>query len=234
MYTGEIETLEKRIFEEVNKMAHVFEVNWLTKRCVKFFETYVLNFEEESYEEILFACEIASRAHYNLKQSKLMSCFVKNVAFTGISKSVFLHRYISNFAELPKSRIDMALVIAGCDLSIISNCLLTYISLSLGCKTLDENSLYMLQKLDVNKLHRTFPSQFKDLSEIVSEIAKQSDCTEVKAIVREFVKVTSTGASSSFKEEQDDDEIIEDAKDSDCCEDCKDVATQSEDIKSGT
>ena len=163
-----------------------------------------------------------------------MSCFVKNVAFTGISRSAFIHRYLASFAVVPKPRIDMALAVTRNEMNIIGTCLMNYISFSLGCKTLDENSLYMLQKLDVNKLHRTFPSQFKDLSEIVSEIAKQSDSSEVKAIVQEFVKVTSTGASSSFKEEQDDDEIIEDSEDSDCGEDCKDVATQSEDIKSGT
>ena len=48
------------------------------------------------------------------------------------------------------------------------------------------------------------------------------------------MKAKSTGASSSSKKEQDDDEIIEDSEDSDYSEDCKDVATQSEDIKSGT
>ena len=234
MYTGEIETLEKRIFEDVNKMAHVFEVNWLTKRCVKFFETDVLNFEEESYEEILFACEIASRAHYNLKQSKLMSCFVKNVPFSKIGKSVFIQRYLANFSIVPKHRINTALALASNELNIISNCLIMYLSLSLGCEKLDENSLYMLQKLDVQKFSRTFPSQFNELTNFLADICKQSDSTEVKAIVQEFVKAKSTGASSSSKEEQDDEEIIEDSEDSDCGEDCKDVATQSEDIKSGT
>ena len=234
MYTGEIETLEKGIFEDVNKMAHVFEVNWLTKRCVKFFETDVLNFEEESYEEILFACEIASRAHYNLKQSKLMSCFVKNVAFTGISRSNFLHRNLAGMSEQPKRRIDTAFAIATNDLNIIASCLIGYVTFNLRCGGFDELSLYMLQKLDVQKFSRTFPTQFNELTGFLADICTQSDSTEVKAIVQDFVKVKSTGASSSSKEEQDDDVIIEDSEDSDCSEDCKDVATQSEDIKSGT
>ena len=109
-----------------------------------------------------------------------------------------------------------------------------YLSLSLGCEKLDENSLYMLQKLDVQKFSRTFPSQFNELTNFLADICKQSDSTEVKAIVKDFVKAKSTGASSSSKEEQDDDVIIEDSEDSDCSEDCKDVATQSEDVKSGT
>ena len=32
IYSGEVDKLEKNIFEELNKMAHVFEVFWLTKK----------------------------------------------------------------------------------------------------------------------------------------------------------------------------------------------------------
>ena len=164
MYTGEVEMLEKGIFEEVHKMAHVFEVNWLTKRCVKFFETDVLNFEEESYDEILFACEIASRSHYNLKQSKLMSCFVKNVAFTGVSKSIFLQRYLAGICDVPKRRIDTAFALAGNELNIIASCLTGYLTFNLRCEGFDELSVYMLQKLDYQKFSRSFPSQFNELT----------------------------------------------------------------------
>ena len=45
MYTGEVDKLQKQIFEDVNKMAHVFNVSWLTKRCLKFYKIDVLNFE---------------------------------------------------------------------------------------------------------------------------------------------------------------------------------------------
>ena len=131
MYTGEVEKLEIGIFEEVNKMAHVFDVSWLGKRCLKYFKTDVLKFENASYDDILFACEIASRADHNLKQSKFVSCFVKNVTFGEIGKSTFIQRYMAGFAELPKRRIDMSLAIAGNDLNIIGNCLTCYLSLTL-------------------------------------------------------------------------------------------------------
>ena len=97
IYSGEVDKLEKNIFEEVNKMAHVFDVSWLTKRCLKFYKAEVLNFENNSYEEMLFACEIASRAQYNLKDSRYVSCFVKNVTFSGNGKFIFLHRYMAGF-----------------------------------------------------------------------------------------------------------------------------------------
>ena len=104
MYSGEVDKLEKGIFEDVNKMAHVFDVSWLTKRCIKFYKTDVLQFENNSYDEILFACEIASRAHYILKQSYYVRLFVRNIASREISKPIFMQRYMADFAELPNGR----------------------------------------------------------------------------------------------------------------------------------
>ena len=232
IYSGEVDKLDKDIFEEVNKMAHVFDVSWLTKRCLKFYKSEVLKFDNNSYEEMLFACEIASRAQYNLKDSRYVSCFVRNVTFGGNGKFVFLHRYMAGFSKLPKRRIDMSLAIAANNLNIIGNCLISYISLTLECKGLDENSLYMLQKLDIQKFSRTFPSELNDLGEVLAAITEDSKCAEVKAVVENFVSGRNTEESSSTKEELEVDEITEDVLDSDG-EDCKDVANQTEGIESG-
>ena len=232
IYSGEVDKLEKDIFEEVNKMAHVFEVSWLTKRCLKFYKAEVLKFENNSYEEMLFACEIASRAHYNLKDSRFVSCFVKNVTFSGNGKFIFLQKYMAGFSKLPKRRIDMSLAIAANDLNIIGNCLISYISLTLECKGLDENSLYILQKLDVHKFSRTFPSFLNDLINFIAAITEDSKSAEMKAVVDNFVKGKTAEYPSSSKEELEDDEITEDVQYSDG-EDCKDVANQTEEIESG-
>ncbi|XP_063690666.1 uncharacterized protein LOC134823205 [Bolinopsis microptera] len=232
LYSGEVDKLEKGIFEEINKMAHVFDVSWLTKRCLKFYKAEVLKFENKSYEEMLFACEIASRAHYNLKDSRYVSCFVKNVTFGENRKFVFLQKYMAGFAELPKRRIDMSLAIAANDLNIIGNCLISYISLALKCKDLDENSLYILKKLDIEKFGSTFPSELNDLSEVLAAATENSKCAEVKAVVENFVKGRNTEGSSSSKEELEVDGNTEDVQDSDG-EDCKDIANQTEEIESG-
>ena len=232
IYSGEVDKLEKNIFEEVNKMAHVFVVSWLTKRCLKFYKAEVLKFENNSYEEMLFACEIASRAQYNMKDSRYVNCFVKNVTFSGNGKFIFLRRYMAGFAELHKRRIDMSLAIAANDLNIISNFLTTYVSLTLKCEGLDENSLYMLQKLDVPMFSCTFPSEFNELRDFVVSITKDSKCAEMKACVENFVKGRNTEESSSSKEELEVDVNTEDVQDSDD-ENSKDIANQTEEIESG-
>ena len=232
MYSGEVAKLEKDNFEDVNKMAHVFDVSWLTKRCLKFYKAEVLKFENNSYEEMLFACEIASRAFYNLKDSRYVSCFGKNVKFNGNGKFVFLQRYMTGFAELPKRRIDMSLAIAANNLNIIGNFLTTYVSLTLECKGLDENCLYILKKLDVKKFARTFPTELNELTDFLVAITKDSECAEIKACVENIVKGRNTEESSKCKEELEVDENIEDVQDSDG-EDCKDVANQTEETELG-
>ena len=232
IYSGEVDKLEKNIFEEVNKMAHVFEVSWLTKRCLKFYKAEVVKFENNSYEEMLFACEIASRAQYNLNDSRYVNYFVKNVTFSGNGKFIFLRRYMAGFAELHKRQIDMSFAIAANDLNMISNFLTTYVSLTLKCEGLDENSLYMLQKLDVQKFSGTFPSDLNELTDFVVSISKDSESAEMKGCLEKFVKGTNTEESSSSKEELKVDVSSEDVQDSDD-EDSKDVANQTEEIESG-
>ena len=232
IYSGEVDKLEKDNFEDVNKMAHVFDVSWLTKRCLTFYKAEVLKFKNNSYEEMLFACEIASRAQYNLKDSRYVNCFVKNVTFSGNGKFIFLQRYMAGFSELPKRRIDMSLAIAANDLKIISICLISYISLTLKCKELDENSLYLLKKLDVQKFSGTFPSELNELTDFVVSITKDSESAEMKAVVENFVKGRNTEEPSSSKEELEVDVNTEDVQDSDD-EDCKDIANQTEKIESG-
>ena len=205
MYTGEADKLEKDIFEDVNKMAHVFDVSWLTKRCLKFYKSDIMNFEDDSYEDILFACEIASRAHYHLNQTKLVNCFVKTIASRGVDKGIFVTRYLAGFASVPKRKIDMALMIARDSLDIIGNCLMAYLSFVLECKRVDENSLYLLQKLNTQNFRNTFPVKFKQLTNFVVSLSLQSDCAEETEIIENLMKDNVQGYESinDLKEKQE-------------------------------
>ena len=181
---------------------------------------------------MLSACEIASRVQYNLKDSRYVNCFVKNVTFSGNGKFFFLQRYMAGFSELPKRRIDMSLAIAANNLNIIGNFLTTYVSFTLECKRLDKNSLYMLKKLDVKKFSCTFPTELNELTDFLAAVTEDSECVEMKACVDNIVQGRNTGDSSSSKEELEVDVNTEDVQDSDG-EDCKDVANQTEEIESG-
>ena len=223
MYSGEVDKLEKGIFEDVNKMAHVFDVSWLTKRCLKFYKTDVLQFENNSYSEILFACEIASRAHYILKQSYYVRLFVRNIASREISKPIFLQRYMADFAELSKRQIDMSLAVAGNDYNLVITSLISYVARTFKCKKLDENSLYVLQHLNVQKFRQNFPIDFNAMANFLAEIADVSESSEVKEIVKNVAETSCGNASSSSTDDVKDSEMVCDESDFEENADCNEV-----------
>ena len=183
-----MDSLSKPIFEDVNKIAHAFEVSWLVKRCFRFYKSDILNFEKNSYQQVLFACEIASRAHYNLKQSKYVSCFVKNMLSRDISKTMFLQRYMSDFAELSKRQLEMSLAVAGDGSLEIMRLLISYMTLVLKSRDLDKNSLMLLKLFNVDKFRRENPSYFRDTANLFLEISEVSESEEVKEVVKKFVE----------------------------------------------
>ena len=192
LYTGEVDSLKKQIFEDVNKMAYVFEVSWLSKRCLNFYKNVVLNFKNNSYQEVLFACEIASRAHYNLKQSSLVGYFVKNLMSRGISKKIFLQRYLADLSERSTRQLAMSLSVAGNNYDMIIMPLISHLSINLKCESLDKNSLYLLENIDSQKLLKDHPILFKDTSSLLMEVTDVSESTEVREVIKNFVQHTTS------------------------------------------
>jgi len=237
MYSGEFEMLERVNLEDVNKMAHVFEVSWFKRKCLKYFKTDVLNFEKNSYEEILFACEIASRAYFNLKQSKFVGLFVRNMTSRNIGKRVFLRKYMSlNFAELSKRQINMSIQIAGRELNILFDCLISYLTFVLKYTGFDENSLYLLEQVDMRLFQHKYPDQFVEVVDLITELSGGSEGGQVKELVERVVKLRSEGVAGGSVEVLEDSECSGDSEESnneDVQEGCKHVAIQTDEVETG-
>ena len=198
LYTGEVESLKKQIFEDVIKMAHVFEVSWLSKRCLRFYKMDILNYESNSYQEVFFACEIASRAHYNLKQSSFVRCFVKDLMSKDFSRAMFLPRYLANISERSLRQIDMSVAVAGKSYDMLMMPLISHLSINLKCESLDKNSLYLLQKVNVQRFCRDHPVLFKNILSLLLEISEvNAHSYEVKEIIRNFTQNLNGNDSSS-------------------------------------
>ncbi|XP_063689759.1 uncharacterized protein LOC134822569 [Bolinopsis microptera] len=236
MYSGESEMMDRVNFEDVNKMAHVFGVGWFTKKCLKFFKTDVLNFENNSYEVILFACEIASRANFNLKQSKFVGLFVRNMNSRNIGKRVFLRKYMSDLAGLSKRQINMAIQIAGRELNILFDCLISYLTFGLKYTGFDENSLYLLEQVDMSLFQQRYPDQFVEVVDLITELSGRSESGRVKELVEKVVKLRSEGVAGGSDELLEDSQCSDDSEDSDdedVQEGCRHVAIQTDEVKTG-
>ena len=198
---------------------------------------HVLDFENNSYEEILFACEIASRAYFNLKQSKFVGLFVRNMTSRNIGKRVFLRKYMSDFAELSKRQIKMSIQIAGKELNILFNCLISYLTFGLKYTGFDENSLYLLEQVDMGLFQQRYPDQFVEVVDLITELSGGSEGGQVKELVERVVKLRSEGVAGGSDEVQLEDSQCsgdsEDSDDEDVQEGCKHVAIQTDEVETG-
>ena len=218
LYTGEVESLKKQIFEDVNKMAHVFEVSWLSKRCLRFYKNVVLNYEKNSFQEILFACEIASRADHFLNQNRFVSLFIKDLMPRDFSRTLFLQRYMANFAELSKRQIDMSIRVSGNDSSIIM-ILNSHLTMNLKSKSIDQNSLYLLQHLDMREFSQNHPILFKDTADLMLEISEGLESSEVRNIVTRIVQHKDGSYENDFNEAASSIETVEESSDCEISDD---------------
>ena len=236
MYSGEPDLLNRGIFEEVNKMAYVFDVWWLVTRCMKWFKTDILNFQKTSYDDVLFACEIASRAQHNLKQNELVDLFLRNMTSKKIGKRAFLRKYMSDFPALSKRQLNMSLLITGKDLNILFDCLVNYLSFGLKYTGLDENSLYLLDQVDMRQFQQRYPDQFVEVMDLMTELSGGSESGKVKEVVEKVVKLRSEGVVGGSDEVLEDSQCSvdsEESDDGDVQEGCRHVAIQTEEVKTG-
>ena len=79
LYTGEVEMLDKHSFREVNKMARVFDVEWLKERCSWYFKDLV-NGMSHNYEDMLYLFEEASYVLSDLKERGLINLVLPKIA----------------------------------------------------------------------------------------------------------------------------------------------------------
>ena len=193
-------------------------------------------FKNNSYEEILFACEIAGRAYFNLKQSKFVGLFVRNMTSRNIGKRVFLRKYMSNFAELSKCQINMSIQIAGRELNILFDCLINYLSFGLKYTGFDENSLYLLEQVDMGLFQQRYPDQFVEVVDLITELSGGSESGKVKEVVEKMVNLRSEGVVGGSDEVLEDSQCSvdsEESDDEDVQEGCKNVAIQTDEVKTG-
>ena len=53
-YSGTLKDISKLNFRDLNKIAHVFEVNWLIQKCFEYFQELTESVREDNFDEQLF------------------------------------------------------------------------------------------------------------------------------------------------------------------------------------
>ncbi len=78
-YTGETPPISRQTFKDINKMSHVFEVEWLVARCTEHFTQIADSIVEPSYTDLLYLFEEAEFLLFNCKSRQLLDIALKKI-----------------------------------------------------------------------------------------------------------------------------------------------------------
>ena len=111
LYSGEIQ-LDRESFRDVNKMCHVFKVDWLSRRCGDYFAGLVGDVSTSTdYQTLLFLFEEARFCLKTLKCDQLLDLVVQKICSLDNRAEIFVRPYMKNYTHLDTSQLDIMLQI---------------------------------------------------------------------------------------------------------------------------
>ena len=174
LYSGEIQ-LDRDLFRDINKMCHVFKVDWLSRRCGEYFEGLVGDIRYSTdYQTLLFLFEEARFCLKVTKSEKMMDIVVKKICGLKNRPELFVEAYMENYKELSTDQLDLMLHITRCNpvtlLKVISENLIGYKE-----KIFDDASRYILENIDLCKCISDDESQFEELFDTLESVTLSCD-----------------------------------------------------------
>ena len=201
LYSGEI-LLEKDLFRDVNKLCHVFKVEWLAGRCGDYFTSLVGGVSPSSdYQTLLFLFEEARFCSRVMKCNKFLDLVLEKICSLENRAEIFVEPYMRNYCELETSQLDLILQIARNNPVF----LLKIMKKNLESKEMlfDKAFRYLLQNVDLCKCISEDEASFEELFDVLDSATQASDSDALfvnklyKKSMKEFREITCLSSPSS-------------------------------------
>ena len=205
LYSGEIQ-LVRHLFRDVNKLCHVFKVEWLSGKCWDYFTGLVGGVSVHTdYHTLLFLFEEARFCTRVMKCDKFVDLVVQKICGLENRAEIFVEPYMKNYSELETSQLDLMIQITKYDnpmflLKIMKN------NLESEGGVFNATSRYLLENVDLCKCIAADVDFFEELFDVLDGVTKSSDSdalfvnTLYRKSVRELKKMQpliSPGLSTS-------------------------------------
>ena len=201
LYSGEI-LLKKDLFRDVNKLCHVFKVEWLAGRCGDYFTSLVGGVSPSSdYQTLLFLFEEARFCSRAMKCNNFLDLVLEKICSLENRAEIFVEPYMRNYCELETSQLDLMLKITRSNHVFLLKIMKK--NLESKGKIFDEASRYILRNVDLCKCFSEDEASFEELFDVLDSATQSSDSDAlfvsklyIKS-VKEFKKMSSLSLSSS-------------------------------------
>ena len=175
-YSGSAEGINKTLFRDINKMAHAFEMTWLSEKCKEYFYEVAKSIKKPLiYSELTFLFEEAAFALDNLKSDDFYKVCTQKFESLNCKRS-FLEMYLKKVEadKLTHKKLDMLIELAGEEVNIVIKFVVNQLSLSQSQNpqgpSLSFASLYLLENSDLSLCKRSDKALFGQLFDLLLEL----------------------------------------------------------------
>ena len=174
LYSGEIQ-LVRHLFRDVNKLCHVFKVEWLSGRCWDYFTGLVGGVSVHTdYQTLLFLFEEARFCMRVMKCDKFVDLVVQKICGLENRAEIFVQPYMKNYSELETSQLDLMIQITKYDNpKFLLKIMKTNLENEGG--VFNKASRYLLENVDLCKCIADDGVFFEELFDVLDSATKSSD-----------------------------------------------------------
>ena len=175
-YSGTAEGIKRTLFSDINKMAHAFEMTWLTGKCRDYFYEVAKSIKKPLiYSELTFLFEEAAFALDNLKSDDFYKVCTQKFESLNCKRS-FLEMYLKKVEadKLTSKKLDMLIELAGEEVHVVIKFVVNQLSLSQSQNpqgpSLSFASLYLLENSNLSLCKRLDQALFGQLFDLLLEL----------------------------------------------------------------
>lgn len=175
-YTGEAEAVNLKNFRDVNKMSRVFQVGWLVAKCKEYFVSHLDKLSGKSnFSTFSFVVEESLYLVSALKNHEFFDLVVRKMSsISAWKRSYFSRRYLHDLSSCNFQQIDICLKILSPELIyVIVKLLLSHLT-GKSNKSFDQNSRYILNKIDIRNCFLTHPDLGEQLFSVLENFENYS------------------------------------------------------------
>ena len=180
-YSGDIKKLSSENFRDVNKMGHVFEVDWLVEKCGKYFEHLTETVTLEDYVSQEFVFQEAVFMWRRLKKRNFVDLVVKKFSSLLCCTGEFVTRYLRDISSCPTASLDVIIEMVGKEEDILIRVVVN--QLENNRSVIDPNTRYILERLKFMSCQAAHRSLYRELIEKLEGVENPSK-EDFKLIVR--------------------------------------------------
>ncbi|XP_063678508.1 early endosome antigen 1-like [Bolinopsis microptera] len=182
-YTGKVEALNQDNFRDVNKMGHVFQVDWLSAKCNEYFVAYVegLSNWSASYLDILFAVSEALYVVIAIKKNEFYDVAVTKLSsISTFARNNFVKQYLPDITSSSKLQLDFCVAVVKSDVQVLAELLAKHLK-ERGYGSFGENCKYLLTQIDLQNSEGRVLDIHSKLFAVLEDLESSTD-TDLKLL----------------------------------------------------